>query len=78
MSAINFSNAAVSTATAIINAGEPIIEKAVQRVGTYNEITSDAIAKNTTRNIKEMTDQPIVDLFGQVGLVKPPGIDISV
>ena len=78
MSGFDFANAANSTATAIINFGTPIIAKALDRVGTYNQITGDAIAKNTTRNIKEVTDEPIVDLFGQVGLVKGAQIDIKV
>ena len=78
MSAIDFANAGTSTATAIQDYGAPLIDKAIQRVGTYNEITSDAISKNNTRNIKEMTDQPIVDQFGEIGLLKGAQIDISV
>ena len=78
MSGLDFAHAANSTATAIISAGTPVIAKALDRIGTYNEITGEAIAKNTTRNLKEVTDEPIVDRFGQIGLVKGAQIDIQV
>ncbi len=77
MSAISPSSAS-STASTIQDFGAPLIAKAVQRIEAYDQITSDAIAQSNARNIKESTDQPLVDAFGQVGLTKGLQIDINI
>jgi hypothetical protein len=68
---------ASSTATQIQTAFQPILQQSLAKVQQYNQITNDAVAESNRKNIQRTVDAPLVDQAGEIGLVKPPGIDIS-